>query len=139
MANQTVTQTVRLLQDVLAKGSQIFTNLDEALSASSADGAGKCWVVIPTGASSLKDVSQALKDGNKNLCVVVAADRAPVSQVEVLRAMEYGDVYAAAAELPVAGKAESAAAARLREAASFESGPAFIMLAEAAAVRSDDK
>eukprot|EP00929_Paragymnodinium_shiwhaense_P122330 TRINITY_DN94_c0_g1_i1.p1 TRINITY_DN94_c0_g1~~TRINITY_DN94_c0_g1_i1.p1 ORF type:complete len:977 (-),score=302.61 TRINITY_DN94_c0_g1_i1:442-3297(-) len=137
---QVVMQTVRLLQDVLEKGSKIFTSLSEALAAASAEGTtGKCWLVLESGADALKEVNEALKDGQKRLCVVVAAGKGPVSQIEVLRAMEYGDVYAAAAEVPATGKASSSATERLKEAASFMDGPSFVLLAESAAVKGDDK
>jgi len=98
---------------------------------------GKCWAVLPLSEGALQEVHCALEQGHERLCVALHATQAPVSQVEVLRAMEYGGVFVAAAELGEGGA--GAAVAALREASEFTGGPSVVLLAEPAAVKGDEK
>jgi len=120
------------LRQALGQGAQVVKTVEEAL-AKSAEGSSKCWVVLQSGSDALKEVHSALEAGAGALGVVIAASQGPVSQIEVLRAMEYGGVYAAAAEMGSAGDAA------LKEAAAYVDGPSVVLLAEPAAVRGDGK
>mmetsp|Transcript_40279 Transcript_40279/g.112911 ORF Transcript_40279/g.112911 Transcript_40279/m.112911 type:complete len:949 (+) Transcript_40279:100-2946(+) len=127
-----VSSTVSLLKDTL-KGAQVATTLGDALKHCEGTASGKSWAVLPCGGACLREVHAALADGSGALGVVVVAESGPVSQIEVLRAMEYGGVFAAAAE------SGAAAAAVLREASSFADGPSVVLLASPAAVKGDSK
>ncbi|CAK9002770.1 unnamed protein product [Durusdinium trenchii] len=77
-------------------------------------------------------VHSALQQGCGQLAVLLVASQSPVSQLEVLRAMEYGGVYVASAELENPGEC-------LKEAASYTAGPSLVLLAEAAAIKGDER
>ena len=112
--------------------SKVCDSLDSARAAATAAENGKCWYVVQLGKSSLSEVHTALQEGCGQLGVVLVASQSPVSQLEVLRAMEYGGVYVASAELEKPGEC-------LKEAASFSIGPSLVLLAEAAAIRDDER
>mmetsp|Transcript_40551 Transcript_40551/g.88643 ORF Transcript_40551/g.88643 Transcript_40551/m.88643 type:complete len:952 (+) Transcript_40551:71-2926(+) len=126
-----------LLRSVLKAEGASFSSLQAAVAASSEADSGKRWAVLGHSADTLQEVHAALAGGSSHLGVIIVASAAPVSQLEILRAMEYGDVYAAAVVMDDAENGPCATA--LREAATFEDGPSFILLAEPAAVRSDAK
>lgn len=112
--------------------SKVFDSLDAARAAAIATEEGsKCWYVLQLGKSTLSEVHIALQEGCGQLGVVLLATQSPVSQLEVLRAMEYGGVYVASAELEMPGEC-------LKEASSFSSGPSLVLLATAAAVKGDE-
>lgn len=98
---------------------------------------GKCWAVLELGPESLRQVHSALEQGDGKLGIVLVAKQGPVSQIEILRAMEYGGVYAAAA--PLQQGAGSIAELALREAATFLSGPSVVLLAEPSALALDER
>eukprot|EP00401_Gymnodinium_catenatum_P002106 CAMPEP_0117484504 /NCGR_PEP_ID=MMETSP0784-20121206/14490_1 /TAXON_ID=39447 /ORGANISM="" /LENGTH=962 /DNA_ID=CAMNT_0005279075 /DNA_START=73 /DNA_END=2961 /DNA_ORIENTATION=- len=132
----------RFARGALGESAVLFTSLGEAVAACEREdsGHGKCWAMLPCGGDALQDVQGALKAGHGRLGILLSAARAPVSQIEALRALEYGEVYVAATELPVSTSvAGSRAAALLQEAATFDAGPSFLMLAEVLAVQGDDK
>lgn len=112
--------------------SKVCGSLDAAQAAASAAEEGKCWYIVQLGKSSLSEVHSALQQGCGHLGVVLVASQNPVSQLEVLRAMEYGGVYVASAELEKPGEC-------LNEAATFTSGPSLVLLAEAAAIKGDER
>jgi len=110
----------------------VFDSLDAARAAALAAQEGsKCWYVLQLGKSTLSEVHIALQEGCGQLGVVLLASQSPVSQLEVLRAMEYGGVYVASAELDTPGEC-------LKEASTFSSGPSLVLLASAAAVKGDE-
>jgi len=74
-----------------------------------------------------------LEKESSNMGVVIVAEAAPVSQIEVLRAMEYGNVFAAAAELGSDALHEAAHAAT-----SFE-GVAVMLVADPSVAKADDR
>jgi hypothetical protein len=127
-----VSSTVSFLKETF-KGAQVATTLGDALCHCKGTASGKSWAVLPCGDASLREVHKVLADGSKELGVVVVAENGPVSQIEVLRAMEYGGVFAAAA---VNG---ASAAAVLKEASSFADGPSVVLLASPATVQGDSK
>ncbi|CAJ1459739.1 unnamed protein product, partial [Effrenium voratum] len=113
--------------------SKVCNSLSAASAAANAAEEGsKCWAVLPLGKSSWQEVHAALQQGCGQLGVLLVASQSPVSQLEVLRAMEYGGVYVASAELERPGEC-------LKEAASFTSGPSMVLLAEAAAIKGDER
>eukprot|EP00931_Biecheleriopsis_adriatica_P086419 TRINITY_DN610_c0_g1_i10.p1 TRINITY_DN610_c0_g1~~TRINITY_DN610_c0_g1_i10.p1 ORF type:complete len:964 (+),score=245.44 TRINITY_DN610_c0_g1_i10:67-2892(+) len=120
-----------LLQQV-QKDAKVFNTLSAATAAATAEEGSRCWAVLPLSKNSLKEVHTVLEQGAAKMGVVLVASQGPVSQIEVLRAMEYGGVYVAAALMNNAGEA-------LKEAASFATGPALVLLAESAAVQGDEK
>ena len=93
---------------------------------------GKCWALLSLGKSSLSEVHTALQQGSGQLGVVLVANSSPVSQMEVLRAMEYGGVYVAAQELETCQEA-------LKEANSYTQGPSLLLLAESAFLKGDEQ
>jgi len=124
----------------LCPGASIFSSLQAAVAAcaeASETDTTKRWAVLQHSKETLRDVHAALSGGSANLCVVILASSAPVSQVEILRAMEYGDVYVASVVMD--GTKTCKGAMALREASTFEEGPSFVLLAEAAAVQKDPK
>jgi len=134
MAAQTCEQASSLLRSTLKSTGELHKSLKNALEASVREGAqGKQWAVLPAGDSTLREVHEALKQGNKSLGLIITADKGPVSQIEVLRAMEYGGVYCAAAEL------NTSASTVIQEAATFNDGSSFLLLAEPSAVQGDVK
>eukprot|EP00405_Crypthecodinium_cohnii_P044054 CAMPEP_0206581854 /NCGR_PEP_ID=MMETSP0325_2-20121206/34103_1 /ASSEMBLY_ACC=CAM_ASM_000347 /TAXON_ID=2866 /ORGANISM="Crypthecodinium cohnii, Strain Seligo" /LENGTH=396 /DNA_ID=CAMNT_0054088357 /DNA_START=1 /DNA_END=1188 /DNA_ORIENTATION=+ len=124
-------KAISLLVAAGVKKTDIFETLDAAVKAIREDGP-KCWAVLPANgvADAPNEVLKALKDGGSQLCIIAAATSAPVTQGQVLRAMEYGEVYVAAAEFE--GKAED----YLKEALTY-SGPAVLLFASQAAARGD--
>lgn len=118
------------LRNTLGSSTKIFSTVEAATAAAAQDGEGKCWVVLQQSAGSLAEVHTALQSGIARLCVVIVPVVAPVSQMDVLRAMEYGGVYVAAAEI-------SAAAPVISEAASYDRGAAFLLLAPSNLVQND--
>ena len=71
-----------------------------AASAAPPDPRPKAWAIVSGGdANCAGAVLEALGAGHKRLAILAIVSTGPVSQPQVLRAMEYGDVYAAAAEL----------------------------------------
>ena len=110
---------------------EVCNSLSAASAAASAVEEGKCWAVLSLGKSSLAEVHTALQQGSGQLGVVLVASVSPVSQLEVLRAMEDGGVYVACAELDKVGDC-------LREVASYSAGPSLVLLAEAAALKGDE-
>ncbi|CAE8627317.1 unnamed protein product [Polarella glacialis] len=124
-------QASALLRQVSGKDVKVFNTLNAAIAA--CEGAtGKVWAVLPLSKSTLLEVHTALAQGSGQLGVVVVASQAPVSQLEVLRAMEYGGVFVASSELGAAGSSA------LAEAASFTDGPSLVLLAEPSAVKGDE-
>lgn len=105
----------------------IFPSVDEAVS-NCVEGAGKTWAVLAQDDNTLAEVQKALSSGAP-IGVAVHAPKAPVSQFEVLRACEYGEVYVAATTVTAAAKA-------VQEATSY-GGPAVLLLAESNAVTAD--
>jgi len=79
----------------------------------------------------MAEVHTALQEGCSTLGVVMVATSSPVSQMEVLRAMEYGGVYVASSAMTNAGTALTAAS-------SFTAGPSLVLLATAEAVKGDE-
>jgi len=110
----------------------VYKTLAEALTAAAADGAGKCWAILPAG-DCLQAVHEALKEGSGRLGIVITADAAPASQIEVLRALEYTGVFVAATDF----SCPKSCAKVLKEARSYEDGPAFVMLAAPAVIAND--
>ncbi|CAE7434136.1 sir1 [Symbiodinium sp. KB8] len=108
-----------------SRSHQVHTSLSAAVSAANSSEEGKCWV------------QTALQQGSKHLAVLLVAtqklgaDRKPVSQLEVLRAMEYGGVYVAAGDLESSG-------GLLKEAAGYMEGPAFVLVAPAETIKGDE-
>jgi pyruvate/2-oxoacid:ferredoxin oxidoreductase beta subunit len=115
------------------KDAKVCDTLSAAQAASAA-GSSKCWAVLPLSSSSLSEVHAVLTDGSSNLGVVLVAAQGPVSQMEVLRAMEYGGVYVAAEAMEGQGATQV-----LAEAACFDSGPSLVLLAEANTIQADDQ
>jgi hypothetical protein len=137
MANA-VNQATELLRSVLGKDAQVQASLDDALKASAAEGAsGKCWAVIYRDQQTLQNVHKALESGSPRLGLVIAAGESPVSQLEVLRAMEYGNVYTAAAVLEEGKK--SPAAVALSEASTYQDGASVVLLATPSVVQGDER
>jgi len=127
-------QALGLLRSSLKGSGEVHKTLKAAIDASMSETAqGKQWAVLPIGDNTLREVHEALKQGSKNLGVIFAAEKGPVSQIEVLRAMEYGGVFCAAAEL------NSSASAVIQEATAFTDGSSFILLATPAAIQGDEK
>jgi len=127
-------QALGLLRSSLKGSGEVHRTLKAAIDASMSETAqGKQWAVLPIGDNTLREVHEALKQGSKNLGVIFAAEKGPVSQIEVLRAMEYGGVFCAAAEL------NSSASAVIQEATAFTDGSSFILLATPAAIQGDEK
>eukprot|EP00930_Biecheleria_cincta_P096933 TRINITY_DN886_c0_g1_i3.p1 TRINITY_DN886_c0_g1~~TRINITY_DN886_c0_g1_i3.p1 ORF type:complete len:943 (+),score=187.68 TRINITY_DN886_c0_g1_i3:69-2897(+) len=119
----------------LLKQCQSDANVCRTLSAATAactEKCGKCWAVLPLSPSSMTEVHSVVKDGSGQLGVVLVAEQGPVSQMEVLRAMEYGGVYVAAESMEGPGAMEV-----LAEAACFDAGPSLVLLAEANAIQAD--
>jgi len=121
------------LRQALGQGTQVAKSLAEAVEKSAEPGEGKCWAVVELNSNALQEVHQAIENGAGRLGLVIIATRGPVSQVEILRAMEYGGVYAASAELGANGTRA------LKEAAGFAVGPSVVLLAEPSAVQGDAK
>jgi len=127
-------QALGLLRNSLKGSGEVHKTLKAAIDASMCETAqGKQWVVLPTGDNTLREVHEALKQGNTSLGVIFTAEKGPVSQIEVLRAMEYGGVYCAAAELG------SSASSVIQEATAFTDGSSFLLLATSAAIQGDGK
>jgi len=115
----------------VAKGAKVFNTMSEATAAAASQETGKCWATLSLTKDSMAEVHTALKEGSSTLGVVMVATSAPVSQMEVLRAMEYGGVYVAAAAMTSAGPA-------LTGASSFAAGPSLVLLATAEAIKGDE-
>ena len=126
MAMEKATNLVKALPS-----SRLCDSLDSARAAAGAAESGKCWYVMQLGKTSMSEVHAALQEGSGQLGVLLVASQSPVSQLEVLRAMECGGVYVASAELEKPGEC-------LKEAASFSIGPSLVLLTEAAAIKGDE-
>ncbi|CAE7246854.1 sir1, partial [Symbiodinium sp. CCMP2456] len=127
--------SVSLAFDVIP---QVHTSLSAAVSAANSSEEGKCWAALQLGSSTLSEVQTALQQGSKHLAVLLVATQKlgaamlkPVSQLEVLRAMEYGGVYVAAGDLESSG-------GLLKEAAGYMEGPAFVLVAPAETIKGDE-
>mmetsp|Transcript_26238 Transcript_26238/g.55671 ORF Transcript_26238/g.55671 Transcript_26238/m.55671 type:complete len:958 (+) Transcript_26238:71-2944(+) len=133
-----VKSATECLRSVLGKDAQVHASLDEALAASAAEGAtGKCWAVMSRDQQTLKSMHKALEHGGPHLGLVIATGESPVSQIEVLRAMEYGGVYVAAAVLEEGQKGQAAVA--LKEASTYQEGASVVLLATPEAVQGDER
>mmetsp|Transcript_69813 Transcript_69813/g.161496 ORF Transcript_69813/g.161496 Transcript_69813/m.161496 type:complete len:952 (+) Transcript_69813:47-2902(+) len=132
---------VSAVRDIVGSAVQIHTSLDDALRKCGAqDVASKQWAIVERGDSTMTDIQKALTADQKQLGVVVVATKGPVKQVEALRAMEYGEVFVAAAEFVAGAKdASDPAVAALRQAAAYAEGPTVILLADPKAVRGDEQ
>jgi len=128
-------QAISLLKDAGVKESSIHSTIDAAVAACAAapEDSPKCWAVVDAATVEPRAVQAALCAGGR-LGIVAVAERGPVSQMQVLRAMEYSDVYVAATQLSGATAKKA-----LGEAASFVSGPSVVLLAAPAALEGDGK
>jgi len=115
----------------VAKDAKVFNTISAATAAAASQESGKCWAVLPLSKDSMAEVHTALQEGCSTLGVVMVATSSPVSQMEVLRAMEYGGVYVASSVMTNAGTALTAAS-------SFAAGPSLVLLATAEAVKGDE-
>jgi len=118
-----------LLRQV-AKDAKVFNTLSAA-TAAAAQETGKCWAVLPLTKDSMAEVHATLQEGSGTLGVVMVATTGPVSQMEVLRAMEYSGVFVAASEMTKGGPA-------LTGASSFATGPSLVLLATSEAIKGDE-
>jgi len=80
-------------------------------------------------------VQVALQSGNGQLGVVLVATKGPISQIEVLRAMEYGNVHVSATCLQTG----SDSARALVEASTYLDGPSIVLLVDPSAVCDDER
>mmetsp|Transcript_28863 Transcript_28863/g.72893 ORF Transcript_28863/g.72893 Transcript_28863/m.72893 type:complete len:956 (+) Transcript_28863:574-3441(+) len=129
-------QAAAILKDVAGTKADIHYSLDAALSAcaSGPEDGPKVWAIISgDDASSANSVLKALGAGQKRLAIVALATQGPISQLQVLRAMEYGDVYVAAAEL--GSKAKGA----VSEASGYAAGTSVLLFATSEVVRGDSQ
>jgi len=111
----------------LGSTARIFPSVDEAVS-NATEGASKAWTILVQNDNTLNDVQKALTSGAQ-VGVVIHGSKAPVSQLEVLRACEYGEVYVASTTVAQAEQV-------VQEANSY-SGPSVLLFAEPTAVASD--
>eukprot|EP00443_Scrippsiella_acuminata_P023390 CAMPEP_0115208892 /NCGR_PEP_ID=MMETSP0270-20121206/21457_1 /TAXON_ID=71861 /ORGANISM="Scrippsiella trochoidea, Strain CCMP3099" /LENGTH=435 /DNA_ID=CAMNT_0002622513 /DNA_START=47 /DNA_END=1350 /DNA_ORIENTATION=+ len=135
-AKEVQDKAVAGVRAVAGAEADVRFSLSAALSAcaSGPEDGPKVWAVISgDDAGSANEVLKALSAGHKRLVILATAAKGPVSQLQVLRAMEYGDVYVAAAEL---GQKASGA---ISEAWKFEAGTSVLLLAAPEAVRSDSQ
>eukprot|EP00441_Pelagodinium_beii_P044035 CAMPEP_0197651344 /NCGR_PEP_ID=MMETSP1338-20131121/32005_1 /TAXON_ID=43686 ORGANISM="Pelagodinium beii, Strain RCC1491" /NCGR_SAMPLE_ID=MMETSP1338 /ASSEMBLY_ACC=CAM_ASM_000754 /LENGTH=222 /DNA_ID=CAMNT_0043225957 /DNA_START=73 /DNA_END=737 /DNA_ORIENTATION=- len=119
-----------LLRQV-AKDAKVFQTLSAATAAAAQQETGKCWAVLPLTRDSMAEVHTTLQDGSGTLGVIMVATAAPVSQMEVLRAMEYSGVFVASSEMTKAMPALAAAS-------TFAAGPSLVLLATAEAIKGDE-
>mmetsp|Transcript_92353 Transcript_92353/g.270333 ORF Transcript_92353/g.270333 Transcript_92353/m.270333 type:complete len:950 (+) Transcript_92353:70-2919(+) len=126
---------VRAVSDIVGSAVQVHSSLEKALQkCTGEDVTQKQWAVIERTDGTLGEIQQALAKGHAQLGIVVVVTQGPVKQLEVLRAMEYGDAFAAAAELR-----SSFASEVLKGAAAYAEGPAVLLLADPQAVQADDQ
>jgi len=111
-----------------------FTSVHEAVVASQKEDCHvRCWAVIHASKDTSKEVHTIVEKDSDKLGLVILAQSGPASQVEVLRAMEYGQVFAASAE------ASSSVLTEAIEGASDFPGTAVLMVADSSAVKGDEK
>jgi sulfite reductase (NADPH) hemoprotein beta-component len=126
-------QAAAALRNTVGSDVKILFSLSEALTASAAAApATKVWLLLPCNANAGQDVRKALTEGNPQLAIVLVASERPVSQHEVLYAMEYGAAYVAATDLSSDLKV-------LRQAAEFVDGMSVVLLADPSIVQGDEK
>jgi sulfite reductase (NADPH) hemoprotein beta-component len=121
-----------LLRSALGDNVKLLSSIEEGISSASSTNDAKSWVVLPCTGNSAEHVQKALAQGQANLGILLVATQAPVSQHEVLRAMEYGGAFVAALEM---GRDFSV----LKKASEFSEGFSIVLVAETSLVQDDKK